>query len=840
MLCSAFLMLAGWGCTPLENTQTVLELSPEVVQVDHKAQTEVVGVDASGPWTATSSVEWLTLLNAEGNGNDIIEFEVEANPEVELRVAEITVTMGNLVASALVEQSAASFRVSETTVALAPENATAEVKVYSTSPWTANSSAKWLSVAYDDSNEAEKTLTITAEDNSTIEERTAEIVVKTIDEQAVIKVTQSTFESDTFLVLVDSEEYDRATTTLTPDIFGTTYTVSVGTPQGGVVWDAKTDSHFITLSNNLSNTGNGSFTITVPFNNEGVRSGVVTLKGKAGNKTYELPITVNQSFLTAEYTETITPKAIGDTINMNLTVAPELAVKYQTEAEWISVDQEGTIIIADNPELATKRTGTVTAVLAKDTNVVVATSTIMQDPLYSITIPLQCNTYVTPLDPTLKAEPSFASSVLPGAGGISGDNAEKTGGRMGTRSWRKVHISSQPHQLSFFFRTETTGPINFGMETLLERNDSSIPDTAWLEIEINDVRKRMMITNNKLYWAYMGTFNITEPGYVRVNIIPIDATGRYLPYIKNFRLGGEGIRNTTKKSNILSFVDENNIKSSDPHWIMRGPSGNLSYPQPANTEYFYNEIYVDKGYDFSGGYYMTTGGSAFYMGMQPNDNGRTILFSAWDTDTDKGWHAEVVRYGATKPNSFGHEGSGKQTFLKYEWKAETTYATMAHVRPEVDENGNQTGATLYTGYFWSEDDIDRNDINCYKGWHLVAEYRRPNEVAYYRGAHSFCENFSPYRGWIPRRVNFTNQWMIDKDGVWHEVTTAYLGVDGTGSSGMRKDFSGGVDERGFFYLTNIGYINEYGKPGTAYRREPKGNKPEIPFEELEKLGTWVE
>ncbi|MBO7169128.1 MAG: DUF3472 domain-containing protein, partial [Rikenellaceae bacterium] len=85
----------------------------------------------------------------------------------------------------------------------------------------------------------------------------------------------------------------------------------------------------------------------------------------------------------------------------------------------------------------------------------------------------------------------------------------------------------------------------------------------------------------------------------------------------------------------------------------------------------------------------------------------------------------------------------------------------------------------------------------------------------------------------------TNQWMIDKDGKWHEVTTAYLGVDGTGGSGMRKDFSGGVDERGFFYLTNIGYIDEYGKPGTKYTRQPTGNKPNIPFEKLAKLGTWV-
>jgi hypothetical protein len=91
-------------------------------------------------------------------------------------------------------------------------------------------------------------------------------------------------------------------------------------------------------------------------------------------------------------------------------------------------------------------------------------------------------------------------------------------------------------------------------------------------------------------------------------------------------------------------------------------------------------------------------------------------------------------------------------------------------------------------------------------------------------------------------VNFTNQWMRDKDGVWHEVLEAQLGVDGTGGEGMRKDFAGGVDkERNCFYLTNIGYINEWMKPGTKFRREPSGNNPpDIPFDELAKMGTWYE
>lgn len=852
-LCTALVAWAGWGCTPTPTeNEPKLELSPVMTELDHTAQESELGVEANAEWTAASSEEWLTLSNDASNGADVITYEVTENTTSEMRSAEITVIMGELSATAYVEQAAPSFRVNKTELEFDYQGGSENVEVFASTAWAVKSSADWLTITSDESDDLEKTITITAEPNAEFKVRTAEITIRTEKESAVIKVTQGRQTSDNFLVNIDSEDYDAATGTLTTDIFGASYTVNVGTPSSSVVWDAKTEATYITLENNLSNMGSGSFSFKVDFNNQqGERQTTITLKGKVGTKTIELPIVVKQTYFEAQYTNTFDAQPYGDTLNMGVTIEPAMDIVYKSSADWVSFDDKGNIFVESNPEMAAKRETNVDVVLARDTTVVVGSASVLQNPLYTITIPLQCNTYVTPLDPEVKAEPSFASTVLPGANGLAGDGKEKTGGAMGNlKSWKAAYIS-QPHQLSFFFRTEATGELNLGMVTGLVFDDEEVADTAWLDIEIGETRRSVMITNqietykSGLYkdgikTVYLGNFPIPEPGYVRVNIIPIKATGRNLPYITDFALGGEAIRNVTKKSNVLSFVDKNNIESSDPHWIMRGPSGNLSYPQPANTEYFYNEIYVDKGYDFSGGYYMTTGGSAFYMGLQPTDGQRTVLFSAWDTDTEKGWHAQVVRYGETKPNNFGHEGSGQQTFLKYNWKAETTYATMAHVRPEVDENGNQTGATLYTGYFWSEEDKDRDDETCVEGWHLVAEYRRPHEVAYYRGAHSFCENFSPYRGWIPRRVNFTNQWMIDKDGVWHEVTQATLGVDGTGGSGMRKDFSGGVDERGFFYLTNIGYIDEYGKPGTRYTREPKGKKPNIPFEKLAKLGTWVD
>ena len=147
MLCSAFVMLASWACTtPTPEGEQMLTLNPVLTELDHTAQAEMIGIDASGEWTATSSEEWLTLLSDTGYGSDVIEFEVEENTTADVRSAEIVVVMGDMTATAYVEQAAAEFRVEKTEVELPYMAASAEVKIYSAEEWTAKTTAKWLTL----------------------------------------------------------------------------------------------------------------------------------------------------------------------------------------------------------------------------------------------------------------------------------------------------------------------------------------------------------------------------------------------------------------------------------------------------------------------------------------------------------------------------------------------------------------------------------------------------------------------------------------------------------------------------------------------------------------------
>ncbi len=326
----------------------------------------------------------------------------------------------------------------------------------------------------------------------------------------------------------------------------------------------------------------------------------------------------------------------------------------------------------------------------------------------------------------------------------------------------------------------------------------------------------------------VGEYEISEAGYVRVNIIPVSTTADSYPTISALKVEGKGVGYATSKNERICFVSAEDCQAEKPHFIRRGPSNHFKWTMPQDTEYFYNEVYVAEGDDINGAYYMLTGGDGFYMGIQPQikGDGRCVLFSVWDTNTATGDVAELVNKSeAVQSNNYSHEGSGVQNFYYYDWEAGRTYATLVCVRPEVID-GKLTGASLYTGYF-------RDD----EGWVFLAEVRRPKLTTYYTGAYSFCENYLPERGWVEQSVMFPSQWMRDKDGKWHEVLSGRFTCDNTGRRDMRRDYSGGVNEQGYFYLRNIGYIDEMTPYGVQFTRQPSGTAPDIDLAALEQMAA---
>ena len=440
----------------------------------------------------------------------------------------------------------------------------------------------------------------------------------------------------------------------------------------------------------------------------------------------------------------------------------------------------------------------------------------VEEPL-TLAIPFKCNAYVTPLDPASKVTPSFADKIIANGYDLPND-AEMIPG-----AWLPKYQQQEPHQISVFFYTAYTGDLHIGLRA------ANVPTgVSELKVKCGGKSFDLKVSDtdaDKDY--YVGKVNVSKPGHVRVDIEPIKTTAASYPTFSALLAAGEAVNNLTeKRKGEVVFVDTDELKDHVPHFVRRGPSNHFNWHTPDNVEYFYNEAYVPEGQDIPGAYYMLTGGSGFYMGIQPIEKGkgRMVLFSVWDTDTEKGLISELVRNGeGVKSNAYSHEGSGVQNFYPYDWETGRTYATLVRVRPEY-KNGKATGASLYTGYF-------RGD----EGWVFLAEIRRPGIETYYKGAYSFSENFRPEYGWVPLSVQFPSQWMCDKDGNWFEVLKGKFTCDGTGRQELRRDYAGGVTEDGHFYLRNIGYADEHVEYGTEFERKGNGKKPEIDFKALIKL-----
>ncbi|MFI3315623.1 MAG: DUF3472 domain-containing protein [Rikenellaceae bacterium] len=390
---------------------------------------------------------------------------------------------------------------------------------------------------------------------------------------------------------------------------------------------------------------------------------------------------------------------------------------------------------------------------------------------------------------------------------------EQTGpirlGDRGITSWRS------DSKLSLFFKPDTTGELIVAMST---KNSTGV---SVINVAINDSSFDVTINSSELDTILVGKLKLTSNDYVEVKFTPISKEGDTYADIAELFVGGSATGDG------MTYV-----KDFSTYWGRRGPSVHMGYELPTgvDTEYFYNEVTVAEGNDVIGSYYMANGFGEGYFGMQVNSaDERRILFSVWspfDTQDPKlipeEDRIEVLRRGEdVYIGEFGNEGSGGQSFLRYNWKAGNTYKFLTKITP------SKKGSTTYTAYFYATDE------EC---WKLIAEFKRPKTNTYYKGAHSFLENFSPNQGYLPRSVEFSNQWALDTKGKWHEVTNGRFTHDATASAGVRKDYAGGVrEESNSFFLSNCGFFNESTKYLSKFQREAKGKEPQIDFKALEKL-----
>lgn len=365
-----------------------------------------------------------------------------------------------------------------------------------------------------------------------------------------------------------------------------------------------------------------------------------------------------------------------------------------------------------------------------------------------------------------------------------------------------------------YFRVSKPGVVRISINEPV-----SITGKSVLEFGINNEFKRIKFNETKKVSIAIGEWKIKDTGYVALKIKGISKTQNSFPSISKLAISGTAIQGKT------AFVPNN--EGNFFHWGRRGPSVHLSYkiPEKVNAEWYYNEVTVPVGQDIIGSYYMANGFGEGYFGMQANsEKERRILFSVWSpftTDDPKSipesHKIKMLKKGENvMTGEFGNEGSGGQSYLRYNWIAGNTYKFLLHGAPQNDNT------TTYTAYFFAPE---------LGKWQLIASFNRPQTNTYLKRFHSFLENFIPEQGDKSRKVLFNNQWYCDDKGDWFEIDSARFTTDDTGNKGYRMDYSGGLDKDSF-YLKDGGFFNNYTKTQSIFTRPLSQHKPNIDFNKL--------
>jgi len=404
--------------------------------------------------------------------------------------------------------------------------------------------------------------------------------------------------------------------------------------------------------------------------------------------------------------------------------------------------------------------------------------------------------------------PSEAQTIPIGGNTWQQNGNPRTLAKTGIRNWADKNSTYQT-----YVRLNKQGTVKVWLGADVPSGRST------LELTIAGKSQTIEIDKQADADVYAGEWQLADTGYVAFTLKGLKRGGQVFADVSHYKIAGSAVTDGAR------YVknDEGNFF----YWGRRGPSVHMAYqvPKDQDIQYYYNEITVPEGDDVIGSYYMANGFSGGYFGIQVNsESERRILFSVWSpfvTDNPNEIPEEerikLLKKGKdVYTGEFGNEGSGGQSFLRYNWKAGTTYKCLLKGEPVGNNH------TVYTAWFFAPE---------LGQWQLIASFSRPKTNAWLTGFHSFLENFSPEQGIYERKVLFSNQWVVNKEGQWTDTNRAKFTADNTARTGFRMDYAGGVAD-GNFYLRNCGFFDDYTPIDRFFERPLTNEQPRIDFEKL--------
>jgi len=330
--------------TGITCTFTLTPTSATVSPVGGSGSFALTVTNQACTWSASSNQTWLTVAPASGTGDGTLTYTATANTGTTTRTATITVGARTF----LVTQGTCGFTLSPSAVTVSSAASTTGAFFWVTAadqtcPWTAVSTAGWLTVHSGSSGTGTGAVEYWVSENNTGATRTGTITAAGL----------------TFTVTQTACQYNLTPTSALFPSAGGSGTFLVNASSATCAWTATSNNAWLHVTVGASGTGYGKVGYTVDPSTTSARTGTITVAGQT--------FTVTQSCVTITPASVSIPSALTTgTITVVASVSNCAWTAVSNNTSWLTVTSgasgtwNGSVVWRATANTGVLRTGTIT------------------------------------------------------------------------------------------------------------------------------------------------------------------------------------------------------------------------------------------------------------------------------------------------------------------------------------------------------------------------------------------------------------------------------------------------------------------------------------------------
>lgn len=330
---------------PVVQEGVTLSLSPEDMTFSSFVGSQSIAVESNDNWTVTAKPDWITLDKTSGTGNAALQATVTENNTTVERDGEITVTTDDDVVSRTIQvrQEAKTVDYADATLEFNYNESSQSISFVTDGHWSLTKDADWFSTDRT-SGSGSATLTITVEENNTLDTRDGQISLLIADQSYTISIHQEC----KYLTLSSSA--------FTFEAPASSVNLSISSNTDWIC-KIREGSEWITITP-TSGTNNADITINVAENNTvNNRSGKIEIE-IPNIHTYIVDVLQNRKYIKTDMTSVNFLRS-GGQISFNVTTNGTYEVsKIGT---WFGYIRSGDVItvVASENDTGTARAGAI-------------------------------------------------------------------------------------------------------------------------------------------------------------------------------------------------------------------------------------------------------------------------------------------------------------------------------------------------------------------------------------------------------------------------------------------------------------------------------------------------